>query len=101
MLLYIIVIQTYYIGLGVTKIIRIKLGEQLKKEHRTKYWLMKETNITITCMNKLINNEASAIYFDTLERICIALNCKPADIIEFTIELNKEYYTNEQVIEKV
>ena len=74
----------------------IKLEEQLKKENRSKYWLMKETNITITSMNKLIRNESSAIYFDTLERICIALNCKPADLIEWTNEQknNEKYFKN-------
>ncbi|MBR3697391.1 MAG: helix-turn-helix transcriptional regulator [Clostridia bacterium] len=44
---------------------------------------MKEANITITCMNRLIKNEASAVYFDTLERICIALNCDPVDLIDW------------------
>lgn len=71
--------------------IRIELGNVLKQKKRSKYWLIKTTNGTAQSLNKLIKNEACAIYFDTLERICLALNCEPQDIIK--IEKKK---TNEK-----
>lgn len=71
--------------------IKIELGDVLKQKKKSKYWLIKETHGTAQSLNKLIRNEACAIYFDTLERICIALNCEPQDIIK--IEKKK---TNEK-----
>lgn len=68
--------------------VKVELKNILKKKNKSKYWLVKETNGTFQSLNKLINNEASAIYFDTLEKICIALDCNPNDI--FIIEKNEK-----------
>ena len=40
-------------------------------------------NITPANLSILKNNKAKAIRFSTLEDICKALDCQPADILEY------------------
>lgn len=45
--------------------------------------LSEKVNITPANLSILKNNKAKAIRFSTLEEICKALDCQPADILEF------------------
>ena len=45
--------------------------------------LSEKINITPTNLSILKNNKAKAIRFETLAKICNALNCQPSDILEF------------------
>ena len=46
--------------------------------------LAEKINITPANLSILKNNKANAIRFSTLEDICKALDCQPADILEYT-----------------
>lgn len=48
--------------------------------------LAEKINITPANLSILKNNKAKAIRFSTLEDICRALDCQPADILEFREE---------------
>ena len=48
--------------------------------------LAQQIGITNANLSILKNNKAKAIRFSTLEAICKALNCQPADILEFVEE---------------
>ncbi|MFM1525563.1 helix-turn-helix transcriptional regulator [Helcococcus bovis] len=45
--------------------------------------LSEKVGITISNISILKNNKAKAIRFETLNSICEALNCQPADIMEY------------------
>lgn len=45
--------------------------------------LSEQIQITPANLSILKNNKAKAIRFSTLEDICRALDCQPADILEF------------------
>ena len=45
--------------------------------------LAKDVDITLANLSILKNNKAKAIRFSTLEMICRALDCQPADILEY------------------
>lgn len=45
--------------------------------------LAEKINITPANLSILKNNKAKAIRFSTLEEICKALHCQPADILEY------------------
>ncbi len=45
--------------------------------------LAEKINITPANLSVLKNNKAKAIRFSTLEDICKALDCQPADILEY------------------
>lgn len=61
----------------------INLKAVLKQNNRSKYWLIKHTELSFQTISNLANNETSGIKFDTLEKICKALDCTPNDIIQF------------------
>ncbi len=46
--------------------------------------LSDKTGISTTNLSILKNNKAKAIRFSTLEEICIALECQPKDILEYS-----------------
>lgn len=46
--------------------------------------LAERVGITPANLSILKNNKAKAIRFSTLEALCTALDCKPADILDYT-----------------
>ena len=48
--------------------------------------LSDRVGITITNLSKLKTGKAKAIRFSTLDAICMALDCTPADILEYVNE---------------
>lgn len=48
--------------------------------------LAEKINITPANLSILKNNKAKAIRFSTLEDLCRALDCQPADILEYSRE---------------
>ena len=46
--------------------------------------LAERVGITPANLSILKNNKAKAIRFSTLEALCKALDCKPADILDYT-----------------
>ena len=46
--------------------------------------LANEIDITVANLSNLKTGKAKAIRFSTLDAICKALDCHPADIIEYT-----------------
>jgi putative transcriptional regulator len=49
--------------------------------------LSERVGITITNLSKLKTGKAKAIRFSTLDAICKALECTPADILEYKTEM--------------
>lgn len=49
--------------------------------------LSERVGITITNLSKLKTGKAKAIRFSTLDAICKALECTPADILEYKSEI--------------
>lgn len=58
----------------------LKINEILKQQGKTPYWLGKQTGISQNNIGKICNGETSTIRFDTLEKICKALNCSINDL---------------------
>ena len=60
----------------------IVIDDVLKQKGKTRYWLTQQVGITYPNMKRLCDNNTSAIRFDVLEKICIALECKPSDVFK-------------------
>ena len=56
----------------------------LDKKNKTRYWLVKKLESNYETINRLCDNASSAIYLETIEKLCLALNCTPNDL--FIIE---------------
>ena len=61
-----------------------RLDKLLAKEKRSFYWLAKETGVSHTTLWRLKKGKAVGINFETLEKICRALKCRPGDILFLT-----------------
>jgi len=58
----------------------LRINEILDQQGKTPYWLGKQTGISQNNIGKICNGETSTIRFETLEKICIALNCSINDL---------------------
>lgn len=65
-----------------TFMIEIRVDQLLAEHGRTFYWLAKETGISHTTLWRLKKGKALGINFETLEKMCQALNCQPGDVLE-------------------
>ena len=64
----------------------VNLDVQLAKRKIRLNTLAELVNITPQNLSVLKTGKAKAIRFDTLEKICAALDCQPGDILEFQPE---------------
>lgn len=62
--------------------VKIKIDKVLEEKGKTKYWLIKESELNFHTVTNLVKNKTTGIQFDTLEKICKTLECTPNDIIE-------------------
>lgn len=58
----------------------LQVDKILAKQGKTKYSFGKETQIAQTHMLKICNGGTNSIRFETLEKICLALNCSINDL---------------------
>ena len=64
----------------------INLDVMMAKRKMSLNELSEKVGITLANLSILKNNKAKAIRFTTLDAICRALDCQPADILEYTPE---------------
>ena len=58
----------------------LRVNEILEEKGLTPYWLGKQTGISQNNILKICNGETSTIRFDTIEKICTALDCPINDL---------------------
>lgn len=68
------------------KTINLFITEKLNELEYTKYRLHKETGIAFSSIDRYCNNEVERYDKDILLKICLALKCKPSDIIKIVDE---------------
>ena len=61
----------------------VNLDEMLEARSMTLTELSERVDITLANLSILKTGKARAIRFSTLDAICDALKCQPADILEF------------------
>lgn len=64
----------------------VNLDVMMAKRKQSATELSNEIGITMANLSILKNNKARAIRFSTLDAICKALGCQPADILEYAEE---------------
>jgi putative transcriptional regulator len=68
--------------------IRIRLDYVLLDKRMKLSDVADKTGIALNNLSILKTNKARAIRFSTLNALCIALNCTPADLIEYVPDEN-------------
>ncbi len=62
----------------------VNLDVMMAKRHMGAGELAETIGITPANLSILKNNKAKAVRFSTLEALCKALDCQPADLLEYT-----------------
>lgn len=68
--------------------IKFRIGEVLLERGQSLYWLSQTTGISYTTLWRLTKDRALGMNFATLEKLCVALECSPGDIIRLENEQN-------------
>lgn len=66
--------------------VQINILKLLEEDDRNLSWLAKHTELNYSNLHKLANNNTTSISFDSIVKICIALNCDICDLITLTEE---------------
>ena len=66
----------------ISNVIDVKLKELLENRKMTIYKLAQETGVSYNNLHRIATKKAKVMSFDVLEKICIALECKPNDLFE-------------------
>lgn len=66
--------------------IEIQIDVLLESRGRSFYWLSKETGVSHTTLWRLKKGKALGIQFETLKKICQALECQPGDVLSLASE---------------
>ena len=61
----------------------VNLDVMMAKRHMGAGELAERIGITLANLSILKNNKAKAVRFSTLEALCKALDCQPADLLEY------------------
>ena len=62
--------------------IKFKITDVLQERGQTLYWLSRTTGVSYTTLWRFTKDRALGINFATLEKVCIALECAPGDLME-------------------
>ena len=60
--------------------INLNIQNILNEKKKTRYWLVKALDSNYETINRLCDNVSSAIYLETIEKLCNALECEPNDL---------------------
>lgn len=61
--------------------IQVRVKDLLKKQHKTKYWFVKNMEGGYQSLTRMMENKTTSIHFDTLEKMCDLFNCEVGEII--------------------
>ncbi|HEY6121309.1 MAG TPA: helix-turn-helix domain-containing protein [Pyrinomonadaceae bacterium] len=61
--------------------IEVRVNDLLGTRGRSFYWLAKQTGISHTTLWRLKKAKALGINFETLEKLCMVLECQPGDLL--------------------
>ena len=64
----------------------VNLDVMMARRKMTLSQLSEKVDITLANLSILKNNKAKAVRFSTLEALCKALDCQPADLLEYVPE---------------
>lgn len=59
----------------------LNIEKLLKKNKKSKYWLVNKMESDYQTINAMINNETKGIKFSTIEKLCTFLDCTPNELI--------------------
>ena len=62
--------------------IKFRIDEVLRERGQSLYWLSRTTGVSYTTLWRFTKDRALGMNFATLEKMCVALECSPGDLIQ-------------------
>ena len=69
---------------AVITLIKLNVQNILDEQKKTRYWLVKNMESNYETVNRICDNKAVALQLETIEKLCLLLDCSPSDL--FIIE---------------
>ena len=66
--------------------VKLNLIPLLERAGRTKYWMNKQLGMSYQNFSRMANNQTKSIRYDTIETICLCLDCTPNELFLFEEE---------------
>ena len=66
--------------------IKMNVDKLLAERGRTRYWLVKQMQTTYKTINKICDNTLSGIQLETMEKLCLVLECELTDLFTWERE---------------
>ena len=66
--------------------IKMNVDRLLAERGRTRYWLVKQMQTTYKTINKICDNTLSGIQLETMEKLCLVLECELTDLFTWEKE---------------
>lgn len=60
--------------------VKMNVQNLLTQKGKTRYWLVKEMQTTYKTVNKICDNTLTGLQLETIEKLCIILECEPNDL---------------------
>ena len=64
--------------------VTLRLDKLLREKGTSAYWLAQETGLAYSTLSNLRGNKTKGIDFETIDKLCSALECSPGDLFERT-----------------
>lgn len=81
--------------------IRINLSVVMAKRRMSLNELSKRVGITLSNLSILKNEKAKGIRFETLNKICKALDCQPGEIMEYVDDVAKKSIAERKLLNEM
>ena len=80
----------------------VNLDTMLAKRKISLTELSKAVGLSLTNLSMLKNGNVRGVRFETMEKICIVLNCQPGDLLEYQVfEDEKNDNSRKDIIEAI
>ena len=66
--------------------VKLNILNLLEKKGKTKYWLYNQMGMSYQNFNNMVSNKAKGIKFETIETLCLILECAPGELFSLIID---------------
>ena len=66
--------------------VKLNILNLLEKNGKTKYWLYNQMGMSYQNFNNMVSNKTKGIKFETIETLCLILECAPGELFSLIID---------------
>ena len=66
--------------------IKLNIQTLLEQKGKSKYWLYNQMGMSYQNFNNMVSNKTKGIKFETIETLCLILECAPGELFSLIID---------------